>query len=104
MLGETVGSTNITMSTVLVPYKFSARVFNVNYISSGTNIPIKFLTGGTTGTVATNWLQDQNTGTGNARTVDFGVWGHYFPQGVYVQLDPAITSATILYKQESINQ
>ena len=104
MLGETAGSANISVNTVLVPYDYPVRIFNINYASSGTNIPIKFLSGVTTGAAGTVWLQDQNTGTANYRTVDFGTWGHYLPQGVYVQLDAAITSATILFKREPSNR
>ena len=99
MYGSPVGTTRVTSSQELVPTQYHARVFNINFMSAGTSSTIKLLTNGVAGTVL---IQEQNTGS-NPKTVDFGVNGVEFPNGVWVTLDAQTSYATISYRREESN-
>lgn len=99
MFGAPVGNTTITTSTQVVPRNYHARLFNINFQASGTSTTVKFLSGGTTGTLV---VQEQNSSS-NPKTVDFGINGYEFPNGIYVLLDAQTLQVTLQYRQEESN-
>ena len=100
MYGNMVGSRVLTGGTTLVPVGFGGRVFNINFLTSGTNIAIKFYTGGSGVTLV---LQEDNTGTDKPKTVDYGIQGHEFSNGVYYYPVSGVTQATVSFKKEQSN-
>ena len=99
MYGSPVGTTNITSSTQVIPQGYKGRVFNINFMAAGTSTTVKLLTGGSGGTVL---LQEQSTGS-NPKTVDYGIQGQLFDDGVFVLVDAQVTRVTLALRQEEKN-
>lgn len=100
MFGAPVGTINITTSSQIIDKSFKGRLFNVNFMSSGTSSTVKFFSNGTA--PGTLMIQEQNT-TSNPRTVDYGLNGYLFDNGIYVQMDGSVAYVTVQYRQEEKN-
>ena len=97
MYGDMIGSSVFTQGGTIVPVGYAGRIFNINFLTSGTNVAVRFYTGGSGVTL---FLQEDNTGTNKPKTVDFGANGHRFPNGIYIYPDTAVTQTTVSFKRE----
>ena len=104
MLGETVGSTNISASGYLITRVNNIQgntittypetvITHIHLISGGTasNITVSNGQGGTV------WINETGTASKGV-DFDFGVWGINLPLGAYVTVDGNIVTATFTYK------
>jgi hypothetical protein len=90
------GDQLVTADIVLGVSGKPVRVFNMTLISGGTASVIALRDG----TSASGTIRIQETGTiSTGKTFDYGVHGHYFPNGCFVDVDANITSAMISYSQ-----
>lgn len=99
MYGAPVGTIRLTTSSQIIPTTYKGRIFNVHLIASGTSTTVKFLDNGSGGTLK---LQEQSTSS-NPKTVDYGVNGYLFDNGIYVLVDAQTSQVTIQYRQEEYN-
>lgn len=100
MYGAPVGTIKVTASSQIIPKDYKARLFNVNFMTSGTSTTVQFYSGGTApGTLV---IQEQNS-SGTPKTVDYGVNGYLFDNGIYIQLDAQASYATVQVRQEEKN-
>lgn len=93
MYGTPTGSVLVTADRELIEAGKPVRVFNINLISSGTTggSTIALLNGGATGTI---YIKETGT-VSTGKTFDYGINGHLFPSGCYVDVDANIVSALI---------
>ena len=99
MYGSPVGTANVTSSQQLLSTDYKGRVFSINFMASGTSSTIKLLTNGVSGTVL---IHEQSTES-LPKTVDFGINGYLFDNGIYVQFDAQSSRVTVSYRQEEKN-
>lgn len=91
------GSSLIVADGVLGVSGKAVRVFNMHIISGGGGGAIIALRAGTT---VGGTIDIQETGTTSiGKTFDYGVHGHYFPTGCFVDVDTNTTSVLIAYSQ-----
>lgn len=103
MLGQTVGSINVSQSGYLVTRTnvttgISAnertRIFHIHLISTSGGASVLTIANGQGGTTQIKATGTTSTGV----DFDFGVWGITFPSGAYVTVDGNIANATIVCK------
>ena len=99
MYGAPTGDFVITSGTSqAIGTNYRARVFNIHLVS-GTASVIKLFDNGISGT-----LKIQETGTmATGKTIDYGVNGKIFNNGVFVQTDANLVTASISLRQEEFN-
>lgn len=91
------GSQLITADGVLGTSGKAVRVFNMHVLSGGGGAAIPALRAGT---AVGGAIQIQETGTvSTGKTFDYGMHGHYFPTGCFVDVDTNTTSVLIAYSQ-----
>lgn len=69
------------------------RIHNVHIISGGTAAIVAFNNNGASGTL---WIKETGT-ISTGKTIDYGINGHLFPLGCYVDLDNNTTSVLVNY-------
>lgn len=79
------GSILITADGVLGTSGAPVRVYNMHVISNGSGAAVTALRAGT---AVGGTIQIQETGTtSTGKTFDYGMHGHYFPTGCFVDVD-----------------
>lgn len=92
-----VGSSDAALITTLAQGE-GVRVFNMHILSGGGGGAIVSLRNGQTvgGTI---WITETGT-TSTGKTFDYGINGHFFPAGVFVDVDTNTTSVLIACRKE----
>ena len=98
MYGSPVGNITITQSTQIVPVGYHARLFGINFLTSGTGSTVNFYDNGPTGTLVVS-----EKGTDPPFTENYGINGIEFTNGIYVAFDAKTLRATVVYRQEEKN-
>lgn len=92
-----VGSSDIALITTLAAGE-GVRVFNMHILSGGGGAAVVSLRNGQT-VAGTIWITETGTAS-TGKTFDYGVQGHYFPAGVFVDVDTNTTSVLISCRKE----
>ncbi len=97
MYGSPVGSKLVTQDGELFSAGDSVRIFNVHILSSGGGAAVVSFKNGGAGGVT--WITETGT-TSMGKTFDYGVNGHLFTNGCYVDVDTNTTSVLIACRKE----
>lgn len=91
------GSQLITADGVLGTSGKAVRIYNIHILSGGGGGAVVALRAGT---AVGGAIQIQETGTvSTGKTFDYGMHGHYFTTGCFVDVDANTTSVLISYVQ-----
>lgn len=102
MYGSPVGSILVTSDSQVISVDIvkgeSVRVFNVHILSGGGGGAVVSLRNGTT-VAGTIYITETGTAS-TGKTFDYGVQGHLFPGGCFVDVDANTTSVLISCRKE----
>lgn len=91
------GTVLITADGAVGTSGVATRVFNIHIISGGGGAAIVNLRNGT---LVTDTIYIKETGTvSTGKTFDYGMKGHLFPAGLYVDVDANTTSVAVQFGQ-----
>lgn len=102
MYGAPVGSVLITADNQVITVDRQngqgIRIFNVHILSGGGGGAIVSFKNGTT-VGDTIWITETGT-TSTGKTIDYGIQGHFFPNGCFVDIDANTTSVLVSCRKE----
>ena len=97
MYGSPVGSVLVTADGELISAGVPVRVLNMHIKSSGGGAAVVSLKNN--GSSGTAWITETGT-VSTGKTFDYGIQGHLFPLGCYVDVDANTTSVLIACSKE----
>lgn len=85
------GSKLVTADGELFTAGKPVRIFNMHILSGGTGAIVALINNGASGTI---YIKETGTAS-TGKTFDYGINGHLFPLGCYVDVDNNTTSVLI---------